>query len=642
MTIINTKKGSKVQFNGEAMTVVANQSLEKLILRAPGGDMLLASLEDIAAETKRQKKPAVATDSIRLAKVPAYRAAFADLLDSGRTTRCKVEVAAKTIGISTATAYRALERFRLTQDISDLPPPTKPGGRGKSRLNPKLEALIEEKIDTILLTSRNFSIKKFIKDTKLAAEKLGFTVSDDTLRMRISQIPKHQWVRARKGGMEARRLLDPLQGSTSGADEPLQLVQMDHWKVDMEILSDDRKHAIGRAWLTLAIDVFSRCVWGLHVGLDAPGSTPAGFAMINGMALKGPVLRALGLDAEMPIHGKPVNLHLDNAGEFRGKTMDAACRHFGINIKFRAVGQPQYGGHIERLNKMLAVEFKDLPGATGSNPKERKDLKPEVTAAFTLEDLTKHVWMIINEYHNKPHSGIGGKTPLQAWKNHFFGPEGQKCPTPSPMIDDLAMRIMWYPVQTATIQRYGIKVDYLEYYDPGMQSLVRNRRRGEPVTIRRNPLDVREIFLLHPITRQWTSVECRHLLFPLASIIQFREAAREARRQKLKPTAAVVAEIIIRRQEHIETAQKQTKTARREAARTAQHARQRASTPAAPAARVSNVVAMVPKGAAADHTGNSEQVAKSGAMPHNGASRVDFRRFLSAASTKSIDEMLDE
>ena len=52
---------------------------------------------------------------------------------------------------------------------------------------------------------------------------------------------------------------------------PLDFVQIDHTQVDIIVVDDlTRAPLPGRPWLTLAIDVFSHMVTGLHVSMSAP------------------------------------------------------------------------------------------------------------------------------------------------------------------------------------------------------------------------------------------------------------------------------------------------------------------------------------------------------------------------------------
>ena len=53
---------------------------------------------------------------------------------------------------------------------------------------------------------------------------------------------------------------------------PLEQVQIDHTVIDLIVVDDRDRQPIGRPYLTLAIDVFTRCVIGMVVTLEAPSA----------------------------------------------------------------------------------------------------------------------------------------------------------------------------------------------------------------------------------------------------------------------------------------------------------------------------------------------------------------------------------
>lgn len=592
--LIGTRKGDKVSYGGAPMRVIGARDMDTLVVASVEGEIFNAPIKELEAEAANAKvKDGVTVDPIRASKIDAYLSAFGPLLDKDRNTKASVQQAADSLGISISSAYKALARYRETGRTDHLPPPTRPGGRGKPRINHRAQQIIEEVIEKVVLTRQGASPRKFYREVKRRLENAGLQVSQSTLADRLSRIPEYRFTKARKGYNETRKTHDPILDHYPDVRRPLEVVQIDHWKADIEILSEDRTEVIGRVWITLAIDVFSRMVFGMHVGLDAPSTMTFGMAMINGMTSKDAVASEHGIEWDNPIRGKPVRLEADNAGEFTGKSARASAKHFGIRLKWRPIGQPQYGAHIERLNGTLATRFKDLPGATGATADQRKQLRPEMTAAFTLQDVTKHAWLMVDEYHNEVHTGIG-KTPLEKFKGYYFGPHGQRHRLPPVFVDNLQFRMHWFPLVTRTIQRYGIRIDHLDYYSPALRWLVRNRKNYGPVEVRRHPFDVRVIYVRHPDRKtespdsddsdEWIAVHIRQLSFPLASIYELQQARREALRRSRERTPEVLAKIITEQQKHIEEAKKKTKTAQREAARKMHHDRMRegASTPSVP------------------------------------------------------------
>ena len=150
------------------MRVVGHDGFDDVVLRAKGGSLATVPVEDLLEEATAARKVAPAADPIRLAKVARYKSVLGPLIAARRRTRADVEAAAAALDLSVASVYRALERFQLTSDFNELPPPTRPGGRGGTRLVPGAEAIIAEAIEKILLTRRQHRVAKFMARPALA------------------------------------------------------------------------------------------------------------------------------------------------------------------------------------------------------------------------------------------------------------------------------------------------------------------------------------------------------------------------------------------------------------------------------------------------------------------------------------------
>ena len=101
---------------------------------------------------------------------------------------------------------------------------------------------------------------------------------------------------------------------------------------------------------------------------------------------KAPWLASLGLDdVSWPMNGLPLTLHLDNAAEFKARALRSGCREYGIELTYRPVGRPHFGGHIERMNRTLMESLRGLPGASGTIAARRtkKQRPPEEAARLT-------------------------------------------------------------------------------------------------------------------------------------------------------------------------------------------------------------------------------------------------------------------
>jgi len=219
----------------------------------------------------------------------------------------------------------------------------------------------------------------------------------------------------REGRKAARDRFAPVTGSLEAA-RPLSIVQIDHTLVDVIIVDSITREPIQRPWLTLAIDVHSRCVPGFHLSLEPPCATSVALCIAHAVLPKEGSLGALGIDVSWPIYGLPQRLHLDNAREFRSEALRRGCEQYGIALDYRPVRTPHYGGHIERLIGTMMGKVHLLPGSTFSDVRAKGDLDPAKSAAMTLDELQRWlVHAIAGEYHNTVHRTIH-RPPLAAWQ----------------------------------------------------------------------------------------------------------------------------------------------------------------------------------------------------------------------------------
>jgi putative transposase len=106
----------------------------------------------------------------------------------------------------------------------------------------------------------------------------------------------------------------------------LEIVQVDHTQADVLLVSEYDRRIIGRPWLTIALDVATRCVLSFYVSMDRPGAATVGLLLTRAALRKEPWLEKIEVDAEWPMSGIPKVLHLDNAAEFKSRALRSGCR----------------------------------------------------------------------------------------------------------------------------------------------------------------------------------------------------------------------------------------------------------------------------------------------------------------------------
>jgi putative transposase len=253
--------------------------------------------------------------------------------------------------------------------------------------------------------------------------------SRNTVQTRIARRRPDELARRRHGRNAARRF-QAVEGQFPVTAQPFDVLQIDHTRVDLIVVDPYTRQPIGRPWLTVAIDVHTRCIVGLCLTLEAPSAVSVGLCLAHAATDKKPWLERIGVAADWPMAGKPKVIHVDNGSDFHSEALRRGCEAHGIRIVYRPVGAPHYGGIVERVIGTLMTMVHRLPGTTFSGIAERGCYESEAKAALTLAELEK--WLavaIAGTYHQALHSGIGeprshdGSVPLRrpgSYRGHLI------------------------------------------------------------------------------------------------------------------------------------------------------------------------------------------------------------------------------
>jgi putative transposase len=151
-------------------------------------------------------------------------------------------------------------------------------------------------------------------------------------------------------------------------------------------------------------------------------------------------------------------------------------------------------GAVERIFRTLTKDLiHELPGTTFSNPKERGDYPSEKLAAIDIETLVRLlVKWIVDIYHNTPHRGLCGKTPLEVWRE--LEPERIIELPANPLQLDVIASHTAHP----TIFHYGVQVDNLFYNSPELREIAADLGGKQIVEARYREEDVGSIFVRDP------------------------------------------------------------------------------------------------------------------------------------------------
>lgn len=493
-------------------------------------------------------------------------AVIAPLLGNDMYVPSAVLKRAKECDVSRATVYRWLHAYNEGSQFLGLLPHAPGWVKGNSRITKQVEDIIDDVIRTFYMSTRRSSIKDVFDEVKTRCEEEGLNPpSIPTITRRIHRIPKKTILRARGYSEIASNTYDARPGKYS-ADYPLHRIQIDHTPADVIIVDDVHRISIGRPWVTMAIDMYSRMVVGYYISLEAPSAVSVAMCLVQAMLPKHEWLNHHSVEGEWPVWGKPHELHSDNGPDFKAKALIQSCTAHGIDRQFRPRKKPHWGGHIESLMEGNAKVFGKLKGATQRNPVERGDVNSDKEAIMSFDAL--ETWLIhaILIYNNKPHSGLEYKPPIKMWNDAFWGPKAI-CGMPPMPEDPLTLQIDFLPAEYRTIHPYGVEWDaiyYAEALRPWISHMDPATGKKAKLLFRRDTRDINFIWFFDPGLERYFKIPLANHRFEAVSVPEYVAAKRERKKQNLSSVddEAIARSIEAKRKiEHDES--ERTKEARR-------------------------------------------------------------------------------
>ncbi len=468
------------------------------------------------------------------------------------------------MGVSPKTVRRRLRAYRENPVPASRLTSTPGPCVGSRRLSPLVESLIDAAIEEVHLTRERRPLVAVLRRVEVLAKEAGVSAPGrKAVRARIAARDPMVVARKRLGAHDAHALQAP---SVKGlaVSRPLEAVQIDHALVDLIVVSASTRKPIGRPWITVAIDVHTRCILGYYLSFDTPNQTSVAHALEHASFPKQPWLKRLGVDVSYPMFGKIECIHWDNAKTFQAKDVKAQCERYGIRIQERPVRSPHYGAYVERVIGTMMGAVHLLPGTTFSNVKARGSYQSEKRATMSFHDLER--WLaeeIAGQYHHRPHRGLGGSTPAAAWEAAWKAHDGS--PIIPPIIGDArAFVIGFYPSVSRRVSRAGIVLHGLRYWDPCLTPLINDQKNHE---VHFSQRDLSKVYLRQG--HGYIDVPLLDRSQGEFSLWELREARAEARQRGKAASEESEMFESIRRQRSIQVqAESSSKAARKKIART--------------------------------------------------------------------------
>lgn len=394
-----------------------------------------------------------------------------------------------------ASAYQHAERQLAAGFIGLL---SRIGQRGnrRSKLPDATRTLMMEFVEGDYETLKQKTKRASWLTLCLACENKGIIApSFKTFSLAIRERPGYAQTLKRQGH-RAAYALEPfywelaLQTPRHG-ERPFEVGHIDHTELDLELVSSDTGRPLGRPWLTLLVDAFSRRTLAFYLTFDPPSYRSCM------MVLRECVRRHCRLPQILVVDGGP---------EFKSTYFETLLARYQCMKKTRPPAKARFGSVCERLFGTTNTQFiHNLKGNTQITRNVRqvtKSVNPKTQAVWTLDDLQQTLAAYLYEvYDCTDHPGLG-QTPREAFETGLVL-TGHR---PSRIIPyDREFIIYTLPTTrsgSAKVDRTrGVKVNYLYYWCQGFDDPAVQMRCVE---VRYDPFDASRAYAF--VSGQW--LEC--------------------------------------------------------------------------------------------------------------------------------------
>ena len=291
----------------------------------------------------------------------------------------------------------------------------------------------------------------------------------------------------------------------------LERVEIDHTPLDLIIVDDNLLLILGRPYITVLIDCYSKCIIGVYVGYKEPSYDSVRRALVNACLSKEWITNKYPcIKKTWPCEGKIGILVPDNATEFWSSSLDDACLSQVGDIDFNQVGKPWLKPLIERffgtLNKKFLVS---IPGKTFSSASELKGYKPDKDAVMRFSTFMEQLYKwIVDIYHYEPNSS-GTEIPIIKWNESIerISIQTYRGYSAEKLLIDLAK------VDICSLGHDGININNLRYSSDELTEYRKNTpleqgKKNLQVKVKTIHTSIAEIYVYLDTEKRYIKVPC--------------------------------------------------------------------------------------------------------------------------------------
>lgn len=261
---------------------------------------------------------------------------------------------------------------------------------------------------------------------------------------------------------------------------PFGIAHIDHTQLDLQMVNEETGMEMGKPWLTVMIDAFTRMILGWIITFDAP-SYRSCMLVVRDCARR---------------HGRiPSMLIVDHGPEFGSIYLDQLIAFLRIHKMQRPASQPRFGNVVERFFGLNNTEF--IHSLHGNNkalqaPRRMSPTHdPRNLAVWNLRAFNEAFEAFLKEVYHASEIPSLGISPMKALEIGLMQSGARAHCLINYDRDFIIATMPTTKKGTSTIQKNcSFKANYIEYYAPALAKHI-----GQKLPVRYNPFDISRAYI---------------------------------------------------------------------------------------------------------------------------------------------------
>ena len=383
--------------------------------------------------------------------------------------------------------------------------------RGVGKRSKRIDGRVEEIIDDVLkkryLKIKGDSIQvayehliEEIKAVNLNEGGLLATPSLNSIKRRVAELPKMLVDKHRYGSAYAKnKWRYSMHGDQS--TRVMERVEIDHTLLDIWVIDPRSGIPLGRPWVTVLIDRYSKYIVGIHVSFYGPSTSSVACALKMSIEPKDQICGAVSdLSLSWTAYGVAESYVVDNGKEMHSDRFRRIGWELQSDFIYNPVRHPWLKASIERTMREIC---RILPAAGKVYTPVKNALVPDPkkTASIMFDDLCEGLIKWIVDVYPRHINRDTLTRPIDLWTEGVESMPPITLPVSTKSLD-ISMGISY----ERTVGRDGLVMQYLRYNSPELQDYCRTHKQTLRTEIRIVPDDISSCHIYLEKDKNWIRV----------------------------------------------------------------------------------------------------------------------------------------